>query len=417
MDCKETQERLAQYIDQELSSDEFQAISDHVAGCAECRHQYDQQGALDMLLKSCFTPDLPAEHLDGLWPSLAEQLNNETAKGGGSAGNGKDEIHFASSSAMQILKIPDPKASRVEVAAAAVAAPTEAPQEESSPWRWPVALIASCLILVVGVLVYQNRQAGVDGQAPLGQPGLASAQDEMNQGGPGGESPTAIALAPKEEPGDAPEPGSEPAPEPAADQPADQPKADEAAAAPKEEAAPGKEKRKARSKKGKGRARKGSAKAAAGAKPSAVAKPAPAARPKKKAAKKPAGKGDDLLDSLIDNALGSEGSAKAANPKKAKKAAPPPNMDLPEQLSMNQIRAAMGRVKGLVGSCYDQFQVEGRANVQMLITPNGKATKMKIKGKFFGTDTGTCVLKGVKKVKFPKFRGKPMTIKYPFILQ
>ncbi len=417
MDCKETQERLAQYIDQELSRDELQAVGEHISGCAECRLEYDQQGALDMLLKSCFTPEIPAEHLDGLWPSLADNLEGQPAAGGGSAGNGQGEIHFSSSSAMQILNIPDPKVEEAAVVEAPVAAPAEAPAEEPSPWRWPVALIASTLIVVVGVLVYQNRQATVQGPGPMA---AAAGSDQLSPGGAPGAPPTAVAMAPTGEPAAEPLPGSEP--EPAADPaPGEAEPAKEGApeeAAPKDEAASGAPaavaaKKKARTKRGKARARKGGPKPASEPKPAVAAKP----KPKSRARPKPAGKGDDLLDSLIDNALGDEGKAKAAMPKKKKAAAPAPNMDLPEQLSMNQIRASMNRVKGLVQSCYDRFQVEGRANVQMVITPLGKPTQMRIKGKFFGTDTGACVLKAVKKAKFPKFRSKPMTIKYPFILQ
>ena len=378
-----------------------------------------------MLLKSCFTIEPPAGQMNDFWPSLAQQLDEAgsgTATGGGSVGNGKDEIRFTSSSAMQILKIPDPKVDKVVEAPVVAAAPTESPQETPSPWRWPVALIASTVILVVGVLVYQNRQVQMQGAGfPAGGIAAAPSQDHMNQGGP---EPTAVAMAPtadeergEPQPGSEPEPPAEPAPgvDPAA-APADEPKPGE----PGDTAAPAGDDKAAAKRKHGGRKRsKTGRKAGASAKPAAVAAaPSPTATPKPAKAKpKAGGKGDDLLDSLIDNALGDEEKAKKGAPKKAEKKKSAVNMDLPEQLSMNQIRGAMNRVKGLVQSCYDQYQVEGRANVQMLITPDGTPTKMRIKGKFFGTDTGTCVIKAAKKAQFPKFRGKPMTIKYPFLLQ
>ena len=367
-----------------------------------------------MLLKSCFTLEPPTERMDGFWPSLAEQLDGTgSSAGGGPAGNGKDEIMFSSSSAMQILKIPDPEVEAVAAVPVEAAAPADAPQEAQSPWRWPVALIASTVIVVVGVLVYQNRQVQLQDPAGAGA-GMAAApsQDHMS---PGGVEPTAVALAPpageergEPQPGSEPEPSAEPAPaaDPAA-APADQPR-------PDDKAAPGAppSRRKAPARKRKVGKKASAATASAQPKP-AAAKPAAKPQP----AKQKAGKGDDLLDSLIDNALGDEEQAKKGGPKKAEKKKPAVNMDLPEQLSMNQIRGAMNRVKGLVQSCYDQYQVEGTANVQMVISNDGAPTKMRIKGKFFGSDTGTCVLKAAKKAKFPKFRGKPMTIKYPFLLQ
>jgi hypothetical protein len=128
------------------------------------------------------------------------------------------------------------------------------------------------------------------------------------------------------------------------------------------------------------------------------------------------GKGD-FLDSLIDNAMGDEGGGKAKKAKKAKKDKPAPASNLPKQLNMNQIRRSMSKVKGLVQSCYDKHQVEGRANVKLTITPKGKPTNVRVKGKFFGTDTGACVARAVKRARFPKFSGAPMAISYPFLLQ
>ena len=128
----------------------------------------------------------------------------------------------------------------------------------------------------------------------------------------------------------------------------------------------------------------------------------PAAKPSPPAVKLKKTPTSDFVDPFSDN------TAPEAKPK---------TPSLPEQLSMNQIRASMNRIKGLVQSCYDHYQVEGRANVKLIINNDGTPANLAIRGKFFGTDTGACVLKAAKKVRFPKFSGKPMTIKYPFLLQ
>ncbi|MCA9670114.1 MAG: AgmX/PglI C-terminal domain-containing protein, partial [Myxococcales bacterium] len=128
---------------------------------------------------------------------------------------------------------------------------------------------------------------------------------------------------------------------------------------------------------------------------------------------KPGGK-KDSLNALIDGALG--GKAPAA-PKKAASKAAAPDPSLPSQLNMNQIRTVMRKIRGRVQGCYDKFQIEGRATARVQIAPSGRVKSVVIKGKFFGTDTGNCVAKAVRGARFPKFSGKMMTIKYPFLLQ
>ncbi|PID38655.1 MAG: hypothetical protein CSA65_03240 [Proteobacteria bacterium] len=165
--------------------------------------------------------------------------------------------------------------------------------------------------------------------------------------------------------------------------------------------------------KGKRRPRK----RAAGAKvaPAKVAKKLATAEPQKKVAlgkgkaAKTAGKKKGDLDSLLDSALGGSASKKKVAPK----AAAPKG---PTTLSMNQIRASMRKLNSRVGACYDKYQVEGTARVKMTITRDGKPKDIKIRGKFFGTDTGACVKKAVKGARFPKFTGKEPSITYPFRL-
>ena len=134
------------------------------------------------------------------------------------------------------------------------------------------------------------------------------------------------------------------------------------------------------------------------------------AKAKARGTKPAPAKGGGDLDSLLDNALGKNGA------KKPKKAAAPAKPKGPTTLDMNQIRASMKKLNSRVGACYDKYQVEGVARVKLTITRDGRAKNIKIRGKFFGTDTGSCVKKAVKSVRFPKFTGKEPTITYPFRL-
>ena len=379
-----------------------------------------------MLLKDCYSIEPPNERMEAFWASVSERLDEspEAAPTPGGGSMGTDEaIVFESTAAMQILDIPEPPPE--PVAPVADAAESEgavaAPPPVGSPWRWPVALIFSTAIVVVGILAYKKMN-------PPQQPTyMASAAGGEERGRPLPGAPGHPGEAPGEQPAAAPAPGEPPADEAKGDEaksddeaaPTDEAKA-EPGAEPKAEpgaeptAEPGKEdgKPRARAVKRKRRARKGPAKEPAAARPATAAKPArkPAAKPKKKPA------GDDL-DSLIDGVIGKEKAA-AKKRKAAKvKAAPLATAGLPEKLSEGQIRNGMKKIMGRVQACYDKYQVEGNARVKLSIAPTGKPAGVSIKGKFFGTDTGSCVVKAVKKARFPKFSGKPMTIRYPFLLQ
>jgi hypothetical protein len=390
MNCQETRQRLSRLADNELQDEEVKAVRGHLAGCPSCRRDLDEQGALDMLLKSRYSTELRDSDLASLWPSVAERLDatpgEKPPNGGGAKVPNEGEIVFKSSSAMQMLNIPE---RRVETPYRAAGGEPVAPPPQTNAWRWPVAFVVGAA-LIAGGLIYMKQTTpslgGTDQSArvasapgtigPSGSEGTGAATSQPTS------QPSAVAIADPTEAGAAPaEPGASP----------------EAKAR-----IVGKAKRAA-----KGKGKEGEEPPAPAAKAKAEAKPEAA-----KVAK--GGKKDDL-DSLIDNVIGDD------TPAKKKAAAAPkadPASDLSEQLDMNQIRNAINKVKGHVQSCYDQFQVEGMAKVTFTISPDGSVKDASIKGKFFGTDTGTCVVGAVKKARFPKFKGKPMTIpNYPFLLQ
>jgi hypothetical protein len=384
MNCQEARQKLSEHADKALSSDEHRAVDSHLAECPACRRELDEQGALDMLLKSRFAFDPPEDALESIWPSVSERIDgpgDKPSNGGGTAPD-EGEIVFKSSSAMGLLNIPE----RPITPAPRLGSPVITQAPEGSPWRWPVALVFSMAFLVAGFLIYKKMTAPPPSTEPVAAAGRNEAKIEGPASAPASQ-PVAVAL---NTPSEA---GAEPKAEPSSPTEA---KARPAIAAKR------------------AKARKSGGKA--DTEPKSEAK----AEPKVKADPKPAAKGkkSDDLDNLIDTAIGPEAKAASKKKEKAEKTAPAPGSDLPEQLTMNQIQTGMQKIKGLVGACYDQYQVEGLAKVSFTISPEGTVKDATVKGKFFGTDTGTCVVNAVKKARFPKFSGKAIPIpNYPFQLQ
>jgi hypothetical protein len=389
MSCQETREKLSALADNELSGEERERVHGHLAGCPSCRRELQDQGALDMLLKSCFVKDPPEVTLDGIWPTVSDRVEGgEPAKGNG-GGNVRDggDIVFKSSSAMQMLNIP-------EAAPVQSGGPAAAPPAKGG-WAWPIALVVSSAILAGGFVLYKhmNPAAPDAGEAArlasASKPAEPSPTPTTNEAAAGAASQP-VAAAPSTQ--EAPEVSGGVAL--ASAEKKHGPKAKRAGKGVKVAAvAPGK---------GEGKAEKSD-------------KPEPKAEP---AAKPTAKKGGDDLDNLIDTAIGGSGAPSRKKAKKEEAAPKAPSEDLPEQLSMNQIRGSMNKIKGLVQACYDKYQIEGEARVSFTINPDGGVGDCSIKGKFFGTDTGTCVVNAVKKAHFPKFSGKAIAIpNYPFMLQ
>ena len=196
MACQDTQQKLTAYHDKELTDDQLQAVAEHLTSCPTCRNDLDQLGDLDMLLKSCYSPEPPSATMDALWPSLSERLDQsldaeELSTGGGSAATPASsaevgELVFKSTPAMQILTIPAVAEPVAPVADSPdPVGPAAASAEAASPWRWPVAMILSSAIVVLGFLAYQKMNP------PSHQPTyLASAAGEHQpQPPPGIHSP------------------------------------------------------------------------------------------------------------------------------------------------------------------------------------------------------------------------------------
>jgi hypothetical protein len=121
------------------------------------------------------------------------------------------------------------------------------------------------------------------------------------------------------------------------------------------------------------------------------------------------------LDALIDGAI--SGGKKPTPKKVAAAPAGGGGANLPDTLSRAEIQGGMRKIKDRVQGCYDKFRVPGTAFVQVTISPSGTISAAKVKGMFAGTPTGACLQAAARAATFPRFRGQPITIDYPFILR
>ena len=143
--------------------------------------------------------------------------------------------------------------------------------------------------------------------------------------------------------------------------------------------------------------------------------PSPASDPPAAPARK-SKKGGDDLDALLNGASPEKESPKPRAVEREERAASN-DADLPDQLDKGQIVGGMGKVKGRVAACYEQFKVPGLANVAVTIGKSGKVQNAAVSGAFAGTPTGECVSKAVRSASFPPFKGAAQTINYPFMLR
>jgi predicted Zn finger-like uncharacterized protein len=279
-----------------------------------------------------------------------------------------------------------------------MAAPILMPAAPSGPPKWMWAILGVGVLAVVGIIVVGAlllaRKPDAPVVAALPQPALPAPGANPAAAAPAAAAPTAAAPS---------------AAAPAAAAPA--------AEAAKEDAKAAKHDHKGAHEKGTKVAKNDAPKAA---EPAAAAPAAAAAAPAAPAPKK-GGKHDEL-DDLLNGA--SPGDAP-----KAKRAAARASSDdeggggaaaaenLPDQLDKGAIVGGMNRIKGRVAGCYDQYKVPGLVNVSTTIAGSGHVSNATVSGSFAGTPTGECVARVVKGASFPRFKGSPQTITYPFILR
>jgi len=150
--------------------------------------------------------------------------------------------------------------------------------------------------------------------------------------------------------------------------------------------------------------------AAKPAREAAVKEPKPAAAKAEEPAieaPRPGTKRGDDLDELL--------KAGTAAKKEERKA--DADESLPDTLGQEQIKTGMSAVRSKVQACFEKYQVPGLAKLNVSISKAGAVTSARIMGDFASSPTGDCVVAAVKGATFPRFKGKPLSISYTFLLR
>ncbi len=147
---------------------------------------------------------------------------------------------------------------------------------------------------------------------------------------------------------------------------------------------------------------------------SAPAEAAPAREEKKVEPEKPAAaKGS--LDDLLSSALSGKKTVAAAAPKPKAEEEPAKAEKSLGQLQREDIVKGMNGILPKTKDCFNQYKVPGTADAYISVGKNGRVTDAKVRGKFAGTPTGSCVEDAVKSAKFPPNDG--MNFPYPIFLR
>jgi hypothetical protein len=87
----------------------------------------------------------------------------------------------------------------------------------------------------------------------------------------------------------------------------------------------------------------------------------------------------------------------------------------PEQLSRQDVISGMSAIKPAVAACFADGAPRGVYSVQFVIFPGGGVKQARAVGPMKDTPAARCVEAAVRGAKFPRFRGPPMSIIYPFV--
>lgn len=134
------------------------------------------------------------------------------------------------------------------------------------------------------------------------------------------------------------------------------------------------------------------------------------AEPVAKAEKKPAKKLDET--SSLDDVLSSvTGGVDKPIAKKTDDTGPSK-----EQLSRGDVAKAMKKISPAAKGCFKAEEFSGMVKVKYSVGSDGSVTKAAASGAHASSKTGQCVVKAVKKAKFPPFSGATMSFTFPFLL-
>ncbi len=85
-------------------------------------------------------------------------------------------------------------------------------------------------------------------------------------------------------------------------------------------------------------------------------------------------------------------------------------------LGRGDVAKAMKKITPAAKSCYSAEEFSGMVKVKYSVAPDGSISKASATGAHKDSKTGKCVVRAVRKAKFPAFSGATMSFSFPFLL-
>jgi hypothetical protein len=83
-----------------------------------------------------------------------------------------------------------------------------------------------------------------------------------------------------------------------------------------------------------------------------------------------------------------------------------------------KVRAVMGPLDRQVKACFRNFNLtKGTVSLSVTVDPSGRVAKAATVGRHAGSPAGGCAATAARRVSFPSFTGKPVTINYSYDLR
>ncbi len=87
-----------------------------------------------------------------------------------------------------------------------------------------------------------------------------------------------------------------------------------------------------------------------------------------------------------------------------------------KNLGRSDVSKAMKAITKAAKSCYSAEEFSGTVMVKYSVAPSGKMTKTTALGAHKSSKTGKCIVRAVKRAKFPAFSGATQSFTFPFLL-
>ena len=132
---------------------------------------------------------------------------------------------------------------------------------------------------------------------------------------------------------------------------------------------------------------------------------------------------DDMFGSLRKKSFSTESFSKEESAVEAKVQGGQDQASLPDGLSQESIYKIIKEKNAAMSMCMNEAlkrgeQLKGKMEIELTVQASGRVSQVGIiTKKFRTTHMASCVSKRIKQWRFPRFRGEPVTVVYPYILQ